>query len=219
MILISGACGFVGSTLIRGWLESGKHKIVGFDNLDRPGSELNRLAFKRAGIPIHHGDVRCSSDFEVLPQVDVVIEAAANPSVLAGADGRISSRQVVEHNLFGTVNTLEYCRRHKGIFILLSTSRVYSIPPLARLSVRVCDGAFEPNVDQPLPAGLTLAGVREDFSTAPRYRSMEQRRLRVNSLRWNTGWHMGFPSGLIGAGCLRVPGSSGDRIRVSSRIG
>ena len=61
---------------------------------------------------------------------------------------------------------LEYCRRHRAAFVLLSTSRVYSITPLAALPLRVRNGAFEPDLACPLPAGLTAAGVREDFSTA-----------------------------------------------------
>ena len=164
-ILVTGACGFVGSTLIREWLEDSEHEFVGFDNLTRPGSEVNRSTLKRLGVRVLHGDLRCASDLDVLPAVDVVLETAANPSVLAGVDGRASSRQLVEHNLLGTVNTLEYCRRHRAAFVLLSTSRVYSIPPLATLPLRVRDGAFEPDSLAPLPAGLTAAGVREDFST------------------------------------------------------
>ena len=49
----------------------------------------------------------------------------------AGIDGRTSSRELVDHNLTGTINVLEYCKAHKAGFILLSTSRVYSIAPLA----------------------------------------------------------------------------------------
>ena len=37
-ILISGVCGFVGSTLARALAESGGHEIAGFDNFIRPGS-------------------------------------------------------------------------------------------------------------------------------------------------------------------------------------
>jgi CDP-paratose 2-epimerase len=166
-VLVTGACGFTGSTLLHAWLKSGEQQFMGVDNLARPGSEVNRLALKRLGVHVHHGDLRCASDLDALPAVDVVVDAAANPSVLAGIDGRVSSRQLVEHNLLGTVNMLEYCRRHRAAFILLSTSRVYSIPPLAALPLRVRDGAFEPEPAGPLSAGLTTDGVGEDFSTAP----------------------------------------------------
>jgi CDP-paratose 2-epimerase len=80
--------------------------------------------------------------------------------------GTTSSRQVVEHNLVGTINMLEYCRRHRAGFILLSTSRVYSTPPLARLPVCVVDRAYEPLWDGPTPPGLTREVVAETFSTA-----------------------------------------------------
>lgn len=167
-ILITGVCGFVGSTLARAWVDhSGAHSIVGVDNLIRPGSELNRLALRRYGVQVRHADIRCPSDFDSWPACDVVVDAAANPSVLAGVDGVTSSRQLVEHNLTGTVNILEYCRRHAAAFVLLSTSRVYSMAPLSTLPTRVVDQAFVPDDSQALPAGVSAAGVSERFSTDP----------------------------------------------------
>lgn len=44
---------------------------------------------------------------------------------------------VMEHNFVGTLNLLERCRETGAGFLLLSTSRVYSIPPLAGLGVEV----------------------------------------------------------------------------------
>ncbi len=165
-ILISGVCGFVGSTLARALGEAGAgHTLVGFDNFIRPGSETNRAELKKLGVKLFHGDLRSASDLETLPAVDWVIDAAANPSVLAGIDGQSSSRQLVEHNLLGTVNLLEFCKaRHAG-FILLSTSRVYSIPPLAALPVEVKDGAFRPSATADLPPGIGAPGVSETFPT------------------------------------------------------
>ena len=166
-LLITGICGFVGSTLARSLLESRPGlKIVGLDNFIRPGSQANVADLKRRGVTLHHGDVRAASDFETLPAVDWVIDCAANPSVLAGVDGRTSSRQLVEHNLGGTVNMLEFCKQHRAGFILLSTSRVYSISPLASLPVVTRDGAFVPDVSRPLPAGFSATGVAEAFPTA-----------------------------------------------------
>jgi len=118
-------------------------------------------------VKIIHADVRSATDFATLPAADFVIDAAANPSVLAGVDGQTSSRQLLEHNLWGTINLLEYCKAHRAGLILLSTSRVYSVPPLAALPVAVCDKAFRPKVGAGLPPGLSAAGVSETFSTAP----------------------------------------------------
>src|SRR6516162_6105544 len=133
-VLITGVAGFVGSTIAHGLRESlAGIEVIGLDSFIRPGSETNRAALGRAGVRVIHADVRQASDFETLPAVDWVIDAAANPSVLAGVDGRTSSRQLVEHNLGGTVNVLEYCRQSGAGLILLSTSRVYSITALSSL--------------------------------------------------------------------------------------
>ncbi len=167
-ILITGICGFVGSTLTRALLESTPGlQITGVDNFIRPGSELNRRELAQLGVKITHADVRSATDFETLPAADFVIDAAANPSVLAGVDGKTSSRQLLEHNLWGTVNILEYCKAHRAGLILLSTSRVYSVPPLAALPVEVHQKAFRPNPNASLTEGVSAEGVSEKFSTAP----------------------------------------------------
>jgi len=167
-VLITGVAGFVGSTIARGLREhiSGIG-IVGLDTFIRPGSETNRAALARAGVRVIHADVRQASDFETLPAVDWVIDAAANPSVLAGVDGRTSSRQIVEHNLGGTVNVLEYCRRHRAGLILLSTSRVYSIAALSSLPLIAEQDRFVLDGSSPLAPGVSLAGIDETFSTDP----------------------------------------------------
>jgi CDP-paratose 2-epimerase len=165
-ILISGICGFAGSTIARLLAAQGTgNEITGLDNFIRPGSEGNRAELKRLGIKIVHGDVRAASDVDSLPACDWVIDAAANPSVLAGVDGITSSRQLVEHNLGGTVNLLEYCKRHRAGFILLSTSRVYSIAPLAAMPMVTIEGAFRP-ASGGLPTGVGPGGVTEEFATS-----------------------------------------------------
>ena len=78
-ILLSGACGFVGSILARALTESG-HKVFGFDNFIRPGSETNRLELKKLGLKLFHADLRSASDFESLPACDFVIDAAPKHS-------------------------------------------------------------------------------------------------------------------------------------------
>ena len=137
-VLITGVCGFTGSTVARALQDLHPTiELFGIDNFFRPGSERNRAPLQSAGVRLYHGDVRHPSDLESLPGVDWVIDAAANPSVLSGVDGKSNSRQVIEHNLFGTVNLLEYCKRTGAGFILLSTSRVYSIAALAKLPIEV----------------------------------------------------------------------------------
>lgn len=167
-LLISGACGFVGTTIALAARESLEDvTITGLDNLWRPGSETNRARLRAASIRVVHGDVRCASDLEALPRVDWVIDAAANASVLGGVDGTTSPRQIVEHNLWGTVNTLEFCRRHGAGLILLSSSRVYSIGALLAIPLREEALAFGLAGSAAVAAvpGLTMAGIGEEFPT------------------------------------------------------
>ena len=167
-ILITGICGFVGSRTALALREMRPDwSVFGIDNFIRPGSETNPAQLRPLGIELFHGDLRMASDIDALPAADWVIDAAANPSVLAGIDGISSSRQVVEHNMLGTVNLLEYCRRHGAGFVLLSTSRVYSIPPLAELPVEAVAGAFQLKAGVALPVGISTQGLAETFSVAP----------------------------------------------------
>ncbi len=165
-VLITGICGFVGSSLARWILNSAPAtEITGIDNLMRPGSELNRH-LGRLGIRVRHGDIRNRSDVENLPATDWIIDAAANPSVLAGVDTRSTSRQLVEHNLLGSVNLLEHCLRHNAGITLLSTSRVYSIKHLAGLPLRIKDNRFVPELVE--DQRLSNSGISEQFpTTAP----------------------------------------------------
>ena len=86
-ILISGICGFVGSTVARELLAAGHH-VTGFDSYIRPGSETNREPLEKLGAKIITADLRYAQEIDALPAADFVIDAAANASVLAGVDGK-----------------------------------------------------------------------------------------------------------------------------------
>jgi CDP-paratose 2-epimerase len=209
-LLITGICGFAGSSITRAWLVAHPGiEICGIDNLSRAGSEINRLALQKLGVKVYHGDIRMAADFEALPPVDWVIDAAANPSVLAGVDGQCSSRQLLEHNLFGTVNTLEYCKCHRAGFILLSTSRVYSIKPLAEAPVKISGERFALTPDRPLPAGLTANGVNEAFSTAPPLSLYGSTKIASEQLALEYGETFGFPVWINRCGVLAGAGQFG----------
>ncbi|BET69646.1 NAD-dependent epimerase/dehydratase family protein [Opitutales bacterium ASA1] len=209
-LLITGICGFVGSTIARTLLEARPGlAITGIDNLVRPGSHANIAALKNLGVRLVHGDIRCPSDFETLPAADWVIDSAANASVLAGVDGATSSRQLVEHNLVGTVNLLEYCKSHRAGFVLLSTSRVYSIPPLASLAVVAREGAFTPDASAALPPGLTAAGVDETFSTAAPVSLYGATKLASEALALEYGAAFDFPALVNRCGVMAGAGQFG----------
>jgi CDP-paratose 2-epimerase len=208
-VLVTGACGFVGSTLIRTWVAHGAHTLVGLDNFVRPGSEQNRAVLRALGVPLYHADIRLASDVDGLPPSDVVIDAAANPTVLAGVDGQTSSRQLVEHNLVGTVNVLEYCRAHRATLVMLSTSRVYALEPLAGLRVRVANDAYVPDTAHPLPTGLTPEGIDERFSTASPVSLYGATKIASEQLALEYGSTYGFPVWINRCGVLAGGGQFG----------
>ncbi|MGD9642902.1 MAG: NAD-dependent epimerase/dehydratase family protein [Elusimicrobiales bacterium] len=209
-VLFTGICGFVGNTLARAWAEASPGDTVfGADNFIRAGSELNRDALRKLGIKVYHGDIRVASDFETLPAADLVIDAAANASVLAGVDGRTSSRQLTEHNLLGTINILEYCKKHSSGLILLSTSRVYSIAALAGVRTEDSGAAFRLSPDQVFPAGLGPEGVRENFSTSQPLSLYGSTKLASEILALEYGEAFGFPVWINRCGVFAGAGQFG----------
>jgi CDP-paratose 2-epimerase len=188
-ILVTGGCGFVGAAICRRLLACREGvRLTVLDSLRRAGAEANRDALAAAGVRVVHGDVRLASDFEGLAGAfDWVIDAAAEPSVLAGtgaaagSGGGATSRQLLEHNLIGTIHLLEAAARWRAGVVLLSTSRVYSIPALAGLPLRERQGPYGPAYEPEPPrdgaasqgfgaavAGLGPAGISEAFpTTAP----------------------------------------------------
>jgi len=210
-ILITGICGFAGHAIalgLRQSLDEGA-EIIGIDNLSRAGSWLNRDSLAERDIQLLHGDIRSASDVDACGAVDWVIDAAANPSVLAGVDGRSSSRQLVEHNLVGTINLLEHCKRHEAGFILLSTSRVYSIPQLAGLKLEVVDEAFAPANSQDFPPGISADGVAESASTASPVSLYGATKVASESLALEYGSAFGLPVFLNRCGVLAGAGQFG----------
>lgn len=161
-VLVTGGAGFVGSRIALDFRVRGA-EVTAFDNLRRRGSETNLARLADEGVTFVHGDVRAPADLEDLGgEWDVVVDAAAEPSVLAGLDG--SPRYVIETNLLGTVNLLEFCRRRAEALLFVSTSRVYSIAPLRALALTEGDTRFELADEQPVP-GAGPEGVSEDFPT------------------------------------------------------
>jgi CDP-paratose 2-epimerase len=208
-ILITGICGFVGATLARTWAERGAgHQLMGLDSMVRAGSETNRLPLKRLGVDVRHCDLRNASDLEGLPAVDWVLDAAANPSVLAGVDGRTSARQLVEHNLLSTLNVVEYCRRHGAGLLLLSTSRVYSMTELSAIEVSGAGTAFRPALTPERP-WLSSAGVSEQCPTTPPLSLYGTTKIASEQLALEYGAAFDFPVWIDRCGVLAGAGQFG----------
>ena len=209
-VLITGICGFVGSSLAEAFIH--RHpgvSILGIDNLMRPGSELNRTRLRQLGVILVHGDIRMPSDFESLPDVDWVIDAAANPSVLAGTQTGFSSRQLIEHNLLSVVNVLEYCKSRKAGLLLMSTSRVYSIPALAGLPLRASPDAFCLDETAKLPPGISWQGIGVDFSTSAPISLYGSTKLAAEALALEYGEAFDFPVWINRCGVLAGSGQFG----------
>lgn len=223
-LLITGVAGFVGSTIARTIVERGLNwKIYGIDNLSRRGSELNVPVLKRLGVHFVHGDIRNPSDLESIPATDWILDAAANPSVLAGADGKTSSRQLMEHNLISTINMLERCKATKAGFILLSTSRVYSIAHLSAIPVEVVNQAYTPittshssdnstqNNLKPKAYSLkpTLPPIPESFPTTAPISLYGASKLASETLAIEYGYTFDFPVWINRCGVLAGAGQFG----------
>ncbi len=159
-ILVTGGCGFIGSTLAIALREDG-HEVICFDNLSRRGSEIILERISGKGCAFIHGDARNPEDFSRLPKnMDLMLECSAEPSVMAAASSD-SARFVIQNNLFGTVNCLEYARLASMPFMFMSTSRVYPYSAINALRFKQTDSRV---VCEERAQGLTANGITEDFS-------------------------------------------------------
>ena len=181
-ILITGICGFTGSTLAKTLVEEG-YEVCGLDNFLREGSRGNVEPLKKLGIRVVEGDIRNEADLAKMPKADWVLDCAAEPSVLAGVGSGMGSYELMDHNLIGTIRVLELCKKIQAGLILLSTSRVYSVAGLSSLKVaagkiRIADCGLgiegstnaksgKRNAEKGEIVGLTSKGISEEFSTEP----------------------------------------------------
>jgi CDP-paratose 2-epimerase len=106
------------------------------------------------------------------------------------------------------MNVLEYCKTHRAGLILLSTSRVYSIKPLAELTVDVRDKAFHPGGDYH-PPGFSAKGVMENFSTTPPLSLYGSSKLASEVLALEYGETFQFPVWINRCGVLAGAGQFG----------
>lgn len=161
-ILVTGGAGFVGSTLCLKLKERyPAYEILAFDNLKRRGSELNLNEFKDLGIAFIHGDIRNNEDLASIGGFDVMVEASAEPSVLAGLES--SPAYVINNNLVGSFNCFNHCIAHKARLVFLSTSRVYPIERIENASYIEEDTRFSFATEQ-TERGISRKGVSEDLS-------------------------------------------------------
>lgn len=160
-ILVTGGCGFVGSNLCVLLKEKyPNYHIIALDNLKRRGSELNITRLSAMDIQFLHADIRNKADLDIDIPLHVIIDAAAEPSVLAGIGS--STDYLVQTNFNGTVNLLNLAVQHKASFIFLSTSRVYPIASLEKVTYYETETRFVLDHKQYIP-GCSAKGIAENF--------------------------------------------------------
>lgn len=160
-LLVTGGAGFVGSSLaIQLKSNYPPYRIIVLDNLKRRGSELNLTRLKEAGVEFFHGDIRNPEDFNALPAIDTIIEASAEPSVLAGINEPPS--YVINTNLLGTVNCLNFAVKNKSDVVFLSTSRIYPIENIEKIAFEESETRFTISAEQTLE-GVSEKGLNEKF--------------------------------------------------------
>ena len=168
--LITGGAGFVGSSLAILLKDKYLHsKVIALDNLKRRGSELNLPRLRQHGVEFAHGDIRNKEDLADIGPVDSIIECSAEPSVLAGYNSLPD--YLVNTNLLGTINCLEFARVCKAGFLMLSTSRVYPFSTINALDFYETETRFELENNQKT-TGSSSAGFTEDFPLMTGVRSL-----------------------------------------------
>jgi CDP-paratose 2-epimerase len=158
-ILVTGGAGFVGSSLCIKLIKKYPHyTITAFDNLKRRGSELSLKDFQQHGVGFIHGDIRNPEDLAAAGSFDVLIEASAEPSVMAGLDS--DPTYVINNNLFGSIHCFNACLKNKAKLIFLSTSRVYPIDTIENALFEEQQTRFAFTGNQLAP-GISAQGISE----------------------------------------------------------
>ena len=150
-VLITGGAGFIGTNLAAHLLAHTEASVTVFDNLSRPGVELNLAWLKTLDgsrrLRFVRGDVRDADRiFTAARPADEIYHLAA-PS--AGPELLAEPRLDFDVNVTGTVNVLEAARRsgRSPMVVFASTSKVYgtldSIPLKHNLSrLATADAGF-----------------------------------------------------------------------------
>lgn len=125
-VFITGAAGFIGSTLADRFLAMG-HEVVGYDNLSTGQEFFLEGALRNPAFTLHRSDLL---DFDTLLEAmkgsELVLHLAANADVRFGLD---HPRRDLEQNTIATWNVLE-CVRRNGVarIAFSSTGSVYGEP-------------------------------------------------------------------------------------------
>ncbi|MFH1433089.1 MAG: GDP-mannose 4,6-dehydratase [archaeon] len=119
-ILITGGAGFLGTNLAEHMLKKG-HKVMIYDNLSRPGSEINlkMLKTKYPQLEIFRRELDDIIEFLTTVDLDIIYHFAAQVAVTTSYQSPSSDFRI---NALGTFNL---ARHSKAPVIYASTNKVY----------------------------------------------------------------------------------------------
>ena len=127
-VLVTGACGFIGSRLCARLLEQGM-EVVGVDNLSRAGSELNAITqLGNKAFTLYRTDLSNSpktfATFAKVGRVDAVFHLAAQVAVTTSYVNRILDFQ---DNAAASFNVIEAVARYtpEAYCLYASTNKIY----------------------------------------------------------------------------------------------
>src|SRR5262245_10964368 len=120
---VTGAAGFIGSTLVDRLLADG-HQVVGFDNFSTGQEAFLADACRSGAFRLVRGDTLDTRQLtDAMAGTSVVFHLAANADVRFGTD---HPRKDLEQNTIATFNVLEAMRANGvGRIVFASTGSVY----------------------------------------------------------------------------------------------
>jgi UDP-glucose 4-epimerase len=121
--LVTGAAGFIGSSLCEALFRDG-HSVFAVDDLSSGKLENLRELTGRPGFTFEKVDCRNASDLDRLPgEYDVIFHLAANPEV---RPDRVDPEVMFSDNVLATKNMLGFAsKRRARSFVFTSSSTVY----------------------------------------------------------------------------------------------
>ena len=147
-VLITGGAGFIGTNLAHEYLASGK-KVIVYDNLSRPGVEMNLRWLKEthdSNLEVIIADIRDRITLEqAVRKAGRVYHLSAQVAVTTSIDDPIDDFEI---NLRGTLNVLEAMRAMEcpPFLVFTSTNKVYG--KLEDIELTSTFSRYEP-VDEP----------------------------------------------------------------------
>jgi len=204
-VLITGGAGFIGTNLAAHLLANSDASVTVFDNLSRPGVELNLAWLKTLDgsrrLRFVRGDVRNAERIAEAARTAGEIYHLAAPS--AGPDLLLEPRLDFDVNVTGTVNVLEAARLsgRKPLVIFASTGKVYGT--LDGIPLR--HGAMRVEPIQPGFRGISETTPIDVYCPYSCTKSVADQYVR------DYARHHGLPTLAFRLGCISGPGQFGNQ--------